>query len=554
MPHETSSHVPPTEGSSLDPFRHTTFAVLWIATVVSNVGTWMQNAAAGWLMTGLDPDPLVVSLVQVATSLPMFVFALPAGALADIVDRRRLLIVVQASVAVLVAGFGLLVWLGRVTPSLLLAFTFVAGTAAALIAPAWQSIVPQLVPRQHLQPAVALNSVGLNISRAVGPALAGIIIVAWGLAAPFWLNAISTVGVIAALIWWRPTTDATSHRLPAERFHRAIRAGLRHARHNPHLRATLIRAAGFFVFASAYWALLPLLARDQVAGGPQLYGTLLGMIGAGAVIGAFALPWLKRWLGADKLVAAGTAGTAIALVLFAIARQPATALIASFVAGVAWIAVLATINVSAQVALPGWVRGRGLSIFGTVMFGGLSFGSALWGQVAAMTDLPLAHFAAAAGAILAIPVLWRWKLQTGAGVDLTPSMHWPEPVLANEVDADRGPVLVTVEYRVATQDRGGFLAAIDRLADERRRDGAFDWGLFEDAAEPGRFLETFLLDSWIEHLRQHERVTEADRALQDAVHRLQLEGAPKVTHLIAVESDDAAEREGAVSPSHRPRE
>ena len=217
--------------------------------------------------------------------------------------------------------------------------------------------------------------------------------------------------------------------------------------------------------------------------------------------------------------------------------------------------MLATINVSAQLALPGWVRGRGLSIFGTVMFGGLTFGSALWGQVAAMTDLPLAHFAAAAGAILAIPVLWRWKLQTGAGVDLTPSMHWPEPVLANEVDARSRTG--AGHGRVSGRDAGSWrLPCRHRQArtTSRRRDGAFDWGLFEDAAEPGRFLETFLLDSWIEHLRQHERVTEADRALQDAVHRLQLEGAPKVTHLIAVEMGDAADRQGAVSLSHRPRE
>jgi MFS family permease len=541
---DTHSHAS-AEGSSLDPFRHIAFTVLWTATVVSNVGIWMQNAAAGWLMTGLNPDPLIVSLVQVANTAPMFLFALPAGALADITDRRRLLVAVQIAVALLVAGFGLLVWLGRATPTLLLAFSFLAGTAAALIAPAWQSIVPQLVPRAHLQPAVALNSVGLNVSRAIGPALAGIIIAAWGLAAPFWLNAVTTLGVIAALVWWRPGADGSGRGLPAERFHGAIRAGLRHARYNPHLRATLIRAAGFFIFAGAYWALLPLVARDQVAGGPKLYGALLGMIGAGAVIGAFALPALKKLLGADKLAVAGTVGTAVAMVLFGVARVPAVALVASFLAGVAWIAVLATINVSAQLALPGWVRGRGLSIFGTVMFGGLTLGSALWGHVAAITSLPDAHFIAAAGAILAIPLLWRWKLQTGAGVDLTPSMHWPEPALARDVDADRGPVLVTVEYRVAAPDRAAFVAALDRLADERRRDGAFDWGLFEDAAAEGRFLETFLLDSWAEHLRQHARVTNADRVLQEAVHRFQVDGPPRVTHLIAVEPADVASESSA---------
>jgi MFS family permease len=523
----------PQEASSLSPFRHPTFAVLWIATVVSNIGTWMQNAAAGWLMTSLDPDPLVVALVQVANSLPMFLFALAGGALADIVDRRRLLIVVQVMVAALVAGFGLLVWSGRVTPAALLGFSFLGGTAAALIAPAWLSIIPQLVPREHLRPAVALNGVGINVSRAVGPALAGLIIVAWGLAAPFWLNAVSTLGVIAALIWWQPPAEAVPSRLPAETFGRAIRAGLRHARNNPHLRATLIRTAGFSVFASAYWALLPLVARDQVAGGPRLYGLLLGAIGVGAVAGAFTLPFLQRRFGADMPALAGTVGTAIAMVMLGLAREPAVALGAAFVAGVSWIAVLSAVNISAQVALPGWVRGRGLALFSTVMFGGLTIGSALWGQVATLTSLPTAHFLAAAGALLAIPLLWRWKLQTGAGVDFTPSMHWPQPVLSHDVEADRGPVLVTVEYFIDPAARDAFVDAISKLAQERRRNGAFEWGVFEDAAQAGRFLETFMLDSWMEHLRQHERVTNTDRRRQDAVNRFQTEGSPRVTHLIA---------------------
>ena len=530
---ERSSHPERDKDSSLAPFHYRTFTVLWIATVVSNIGTWMQNAAASWLMTTLDPDPFTVSLVQVATSLPMFVFAIAAGALADIVDRRRLLIVIQVTVILLVAAFGVLVRFGWVTPNLLLAFAFLVATAAALIMPAWQSIVPLLVPGQHLQPAVALNSIGLNVSRAVGPALSGIIIGAWGLAAPFWVNALATVGVIWALVWWRPPDVELGRDLPREQFRNAIRVGFRHARFNPHLRATLIRAAGFYLFASAYWALLPLVARNQVSGGPKLYGALLGAIGAGAVVAAFALPALKRRLGADRLVAAGTFGTVLALLLFAVARQPAAALAASIIAGASWIAVLATVNVSAQVALPGWVRGRGLSIFGMVMFGSLTLGSAVWGKVAALTGLPVAHLIAAAGALIAVPLLWRWKLQTGAELDLTPSMSWPQPVLSRGVEARDGPVLVTVEYQIRLEDRALFLAAIAELSYERRRDGAFEWGLFEDLSQGGRFVETFKLESWIEHLRQHERATRSDRQQQELVNRFQIDGAPKVTHLIA---------------------
>ena len=527
--------------SPWSPFRQTTFTVLWTATVISNIGTWMYNAASGWLMTSLNTDPLMVSLIQVATNLPMFLFAMPAGALADIIDKRRFLIAVEGATTVVSAIIAALVWLSLVTPGSLLLFTFLLGASSALTAPAWQSIVPQLVRKKNLAVAVAANSVGINVSRALGPALGGVVIAGFGIAAPFWLNVISNLGIIGALLWWRsPKTNP--HRLPAERLISAIAIGFRHARDNRHLRATLTRAVGFFLFASAYWALLPLVARSQIAGGPELYGLLLGAIGAGAVGGAFALPWLKAKLGPNRLVTAGTVGTAITLVLFGVARGPLMGLCASFIAGISWIAVLASLNVSAQMALPDWVRGRGLAMFVTAFFGAMTIGSAVWGQVAGMVGLPDTHFIAAAGALIAIPVTWRWKLQTGAAIDLTPSMHWPAPVITHEVEHDQGPVLVTVEYRIEPGNREAFLTALEKLAHERRRDGAYAWGVFEDAAEEGRFLETFLVESWLEHLRQHQRVTNADRILQNAVHQFQVEGAPKVTHFIAAELGELREK------------
>jgi MFS family permease len=287
--------------------------------------------------------------------------------------------------------------------------------------------------------------------------------------------------------------------------------------------------------------LLPLVARERIAGGPDLYGYLLGAIGAGAVGGAFALPWLRRRLGPDRLMAAGTIGTGLAMALFGIARDPAAGLAASVIAGVCWIAVLASLNVSAQVALPEWVRGRGLAIFMTVFFGTLTLGSVIWGQVAGMLGLPAAHFMAAAGALVAIPLTWRWKLQTGAGIDLTPSLHWPAPLVTDEIGHNRGPVLVTVEYRIDPRSREAFLGALEKLGQERRRDGAYAWGVFEDAAEEGRMVETFLVESWLEHLRQHDRVTNSDRLLQEVVHRFHIEGAPKVTHFIAAERGEAGD-------------
>jgi predicted MFS family arabinose efflux permease len=533
----TAAQTPAKAASPFAAFRHPVFALVWTATLISNVGGWMFSAASAWLMTSLNPDPLIVSLVQAAGSAPIFLFALPAGAFADIFDKRKYLIVIEILTTAVCALYAAIVAFGHASPGNLLLFTFVVGSAWALSVPAWQAVVPQLVPRDDLPAAVAANSVGVNLSRALGPALGGAVIAALGIVAPFWINAAANLGVNGAFLWWRPQR-AASTLLPAERFGSAVGAGLRYARHSAPLRATLIRAAGFFLFASAYWALLPLVARERIASGPGLYGVLLGAIGAGAVIGAFVMAWLKEKLGPDSLCALGLLGTAVTLALYGIAGDPVTALVASVLAGVSWIAVLATLTVSAQVSLPDWVRARGLALFTTVFFGCLTLGSAVWGELAAAFGLPAAHFLAAAGVVAAVPLTWRWKLQAGAGIDLTPSMHWPTPVTAQNVERDRGPVLVTVEYRIRPQDREAFLEALEPLSNERRRDGAYRWGGFEDAAAPGRMVETFLVVSWMEHLRQHERVTNADRLVQECVHRFQLEGEPKVTHYIAAESSD----------------
>jgi MFS family permease len=512
-------------------FRHTTFTVVWGATVVANVGTWMYNAASGWLMTSLDADPLTVSLVQVASNLPMFLFALPAGALADTVDKRRFLIGAEIVLTIVAAASAVLVAFNLVTPSILLLLTFLLGAGAAFTAPAWQSIVPQLVPKQDLAAAVASNGVGVNISRAIGPALGGVVIGGLGIAAPFWINALSNFAVIGALLWWRPPSSKGSG-LPSERLASALMIGFRHVRYNPNVRATLMRAVAFFFFASAYWALLPLVARNQISGGPALYGILLGAIGAGAVVGAFTLPALRKAFGPDRLVAIGTLGTALCLVLFGAAHQAALGLAACVLAGISWIAAIATLNVSVQVSLPDWVRGRGLAMFVTVFFGAMTAGSALWGQLASGLGLPMAHFIAAAGAVVGIALTWRWKLQSGGGVDLAPSVHWPAPILVIDANVDRGPVLVTIEYRIAPDKRDAFLAAVRGLGLRRRSDGAYSWDVFEDAAESGRFLETFMVASWLEHLRQHQRVTNADRIVQDCIREFDATAEPMVTHFV----------------------
>jgi predicted MFS family arabinose efflux permease len=506
--------------------------LIWIATVVSNIGGWMYSVASAWLMTSLDPDPFIVSMVQVANSLPMFLFAIPAGALTDIVNQRRFLIFGETSILVTSTVFAVLVWMHLITPVSLLLLSFIVTVGSAITAPAWQAVVPQLVPRSELSPAVAANSVGINVSRAIGPALGGALVGAFGIAAPFWLNAFSNAGVIAALVWWRAPKKSAA-RLPPESLGSAMRAGIRYARYNPHLSATLIRTTGFFVFASAYWALLPLVARSRIAGGAELYGILLGAIGASAVGGAFLLRRLKAKLGADRLVRAATIATAAATVLFAFAREPWTAVAASLIAGASWIAAVSSLNVSAQVALPDWVRGRGLAMYVTVMFGALTIGSAIWGGLASITGVPAALLLAAAGGMVVIPLTWRWKLQTGTDVDFSPSMQWPEPVTVHAIEPERGPVLVTIEYHIDPKNREPFLHAIGRYARERLRDGAYDWGIYEDTAKEGRFLETFLSDSWLDHMRQHQRVTKADDALEQAVRRFHIGEAPRTTHMIS---------------------
>ncbi len=530
---DTAAPAAEAEFSRWGAFSQPAFTVIWVASIVANIGIAMFDTGSGWLMTNLNADPMAVSLVQVVTTLPMFLFTLPAGALADIIDPRRLLLVVEIVVTIFAAIFATAVSLQLATPGALLFTAFLLGTGGALTAPAWSSITPLLVSREELDNATAANSVGYNLSRAIGPALGGAVIAIFSVASPFWAFSVSNLAIIAALLWWRPKPRC-SQGLPAERLTSAVKTGLRYAANNSHLRATLMRSLAFFPFASAYWALLPLVARHQMHNGPEVYGFLLAAIGLGAIIGSLTLGWLKTAFGPDGLGAVGTLATAFALLLFGLAHQAALAYCAAVVAGASWTIVLATLYVSAQIALPDWVRGRGLAVFLTVYFGAMTVGSALWGQIAGMESLSIALFIAAAGAVIAVPLTWRWKLQTAAGLDLTPSMHWRAPAFKLKVENDQGPVLVTVEYRVDTKNRVPFLAAIEEMGYERKRDGAFAWGVFEDPSDPGRFVETFLIESWLELRYLRERVTNADRLLEEEVRKLLIE-LPKVGFLVATD-------------------
>jgi len=488
--------------------RHALFRSVWIATIVSNVGTWMQDVGAGWLMTSLSGSPAMVALVEAADSIPVMLLALPAGALADIVDRRRLLILVQAYLMTVTAILGVMTLMGAMTAWLLLGFIFALGVGSALMMPAWSAIVPDLVPGEELQQAVALNSVAVNVSRAIGPAIAGVLVAAVGPWLVFVLNSLSYIGIIAVLIAWKHEHHRST--LPAERFLSAIRVGLRFVMHTRPLQAVLVRGLSFFVFASATWSLFPLVVRTELNRGPEIYGLLLTSIGIGAVSGALVLPRLRARLSRDVLVAGASILYALAALVLGYSQNLALLIIAMLATGVAWISILSALQISAQTTLPAWVRARGLAAFVVTFMGGMALGSILWGQVATRIGIPYALTAAAAGMTAAIALTWRFRLGEHKVLDFTPAMDLPLPVLAETPEPDV-PVMVSIQYEVRADKRGEFVAAMQAVREMRRRNGAYFWQLFHDSEDPTRYVEVFMDESWLEHLRQHERTSVADR-------------------------------------------
>ncbi len=525
--------VPP---SAWSPLRQPLFRALWLATVISNIGTWIHEVGAGWLMVTLDPHPVMVSLVQAATALPIFLLALPAGALADIVDRRRYLIFTQLwmlTVAVLLAVVTALGWINAWA---LLAFTFALACGAALNTPAWAATVPELVPRPQLPAAIALNSLGINLARAVGPALAGVLVAAAGPQAAFLLNAFSFVVVIIVLARWQRETRPST--LPAERFFGAMRAGVRYVREAAALQSVMARAGAFFVFATATWALLPLIARDA-GGGADTYGLLLAGIGAGAVGAAMVMPRLRRRFSRDVLVRGATVLYAVATVGIALAGSMALLLPAMLAGGAAWLGVLSTLHVSAQTVVPQWVRARALSAYLMVYAAGMTGGAVLWGAVAGRWGVPLALLLAAVGGLLAMFATWRLSLGGEDGLSRTEpaALLQAHPQHHTKIAPERGPVAVHVEYLIAPADAAGFIAAAQSMQRIRRRDGALSWGLFEDAAVAGRYVETFVVESWAEHLRQHHRSTAEDTTVVARVRAYHHgDRPPRVTHWVAADA------------------
>jgi MFS family permease len=505
------------------PLRHPAFRALWIAQTVSNVGTWMQTVGAQWLIVSLGGTALTVSLVQTATTLPTFLIGLPAGALGDILDRRKLMIGSQAFMLVCATVLGVLTVLDKIGIPTVLALTFGIGLGSAVLRPSWQAVQPELVDREEIPQAAALNGVSMNMARAVGPAIGGVVVAVTNAGVVFIANAVSFLGVMGVLARWkRPRHEST---LGAEHVTHAIRAGTRYVRHSPRLRSVLTRTLSFCLFSSALWALLPVVAHDRLGLGSGGYGLLLGAVGIGAVCGAVILSGARR--SADEAVAAATIAFAAACLVLAWSRSVPLDAVALFVGGACWIAVLSSLNASAQVALPGWVRARGMATYLLVFQGGQAAGSVLWGTLATHTSTATALSVVAGGLGVALAFFSRrHKLATSVELDMTPVASWTEPELAIEPDPHR-PVLVTIEYRVPLENHEAFREAMQRLGRSRRRTGAERWSLYQDVADPDRFVENYLVDSWEEHMRQHyDRQTAQDMAIQKRALDLTVDKTP----------------------------
>ncbi len=525
-----STSLPVAPDNAFAPLRQTLFAVLWAATIIGSIGSFVRDVASAWLMTDLSSSPAAVAMVQAAAALPVFLLAIPAGVLSDMLDRRKLLIGVQLLLAGVSVCLVILSLTNQHSVTSLIMLTFIGGIGVALMGPTWQAIVPELVDKKDFKNAVGLNSLGINIARAVGPALGGLLLASMGAAFTYGVDVLSYVFVIAALIWWkRPATqrDALSERFPG-----AFRAGLRYARASRELHVVLLRAFLFFAMASSVWALLPLVARQLLEGGPSFYGILLGAVGLGAIGGAIVMPRLRMYLSADGLLLISALVTSAVMVLLSLAPPKWLAVSSLLILGAAWITALTTLNGVAQSILPNWVRGRSLAVYLTVFNGAMAAGSLTWGVIAQGIGVSLALLSGAVGLAAIGCIAHRIKLPKGES-DLAPSNHWPEPLTATPVEYDRGPVLIQIEYRVTPEDRSDFLKTLARLSAERRRDGAYAWGITEDSADPSLMLEWFQVESWAEHLRQHKRVSKSAADIQEEVLRYhQGKEGPVVRHFL----------------------
>ncbi len=510
----------PRAPSALSPFRFPVFRGVWTASLLSNFGSLIQSVGASWMMLQIAPSPDMVALVQASTSLPIMLLSLVAGAMADNMDRRRVMVFAQIFMLVVSVALSLCAWFGLIGPWTLLLFTFSIGVGSAFFAPAWQASVGDMVPRLEVPSAVALNSMGFNIARSVGPAIGGAIVAALGAAAAFAVNAVSYIPLLAVLARWRP--PARTNTLPSETLGIAMSAGIRYVAMSPHIRTVLLRAAVFGFGASSILALLPLVAKHLVSGGPLTYGLLLGAFGIGAVTGALSAARLREGLSTEAIVRLAGCILAIAAALVAFSTFMALTMAALLLAGAGWVLSLSTFNVSVQLSAPRWVVARALALYQMAAFGGLAAGSWVWGEVAAIASLSTSLLISG-GVVLAGVVLGRWAPLSQAGeLNLDPlrSQLWNAPSTSVPVDERTGPVVITVEYIIDEEDVEEFLGLMNGRRRTRRRDGARNWRLLRDLHDPRLWIERYETPTWLDYIRLNNRATQDDASVPERLRHL----------------------------------
>jgi MFS family permease len=513
------------------PFRSRPFARMASAQFLSNVGGWMQTVGAQELMLTLTTSATLVALIQTAAGLPIVLLAVPAGVLGDVVDRRRLLIAAQSFMLLAAAALAALAFAGLVTPVVLLALIFAVGIGQTLTSPTWQTLQPELVPAEDRPQAIALGAVNMNLSRAIGPAIGGALYAATSAGVLFLTNALSFLPVIGAVGSWRDRARPVSA-VGREHVREATRAGARYIANSPALRVILLRAGLFMLFANSIWALLPLVARSHLHLGSGGYGLLLGAVGIGAVAGAAALPRVRDRVPMARLALSATLVLAAAIVALGYVRVVGLAVVAVLIAGVAWILCLSLFNSQYQGTLPGWAKARGMSYYLVVFQGGGALGAAAFGVLAERAGLSAALLAAGIGLAIVGGLGVLLPFHAISPRELLPASDWPDPQLVDEV-TPTGPVLVTVEYRPKPGMEQAVIQNLYAGRYARRRTGAIRWRVWLDAADPGRVLEEFVVASWEDHQRQHERVSRRDdQRLKDITEMTDPGQPPTVTHWI----------------------
>lgn len=492
--------------------------MIWLATLVSNLGSLVQNVGAGWMMAELTPSHDMVALVQASVTLPIMLLAVPAGALADNFNRRKVMLVSQAFMAVVSTLLALASWQGWLGPWGLLAFTFLLGLGTALHIPSWQASVRDLVPRHEIAVAVTLNSMSFNLMRSVGPAVGGVLVAWAGPSAAFALNAVSYVALIGALAVWRPQYDETP--LPAERLTSAIGVGLRYVALSPNLMRIMARGFAFGISAVALLALLPVITRDLLQATAETYGILLGAFGLGAIAGALASPWLRRWLGIEAIVAISFVVFAAGMAMVAMVPHLAVTLPGLLIAGAAWVSALSLFNVSAQLATPRWVVGRVLSVYQMATFGGMAGGSWMWGHLSEGAGPAAALWVAAAVMLVGAAMGRIWPMPDFSEVDLDPANRFHAPALALNLKARSGPIMIMLDWHIAPEDTPAFLAEMAQRRRVRLRDGARQWVLMRDLENPDIWVEAYHVPTWVDYLRHNQRRTKADAENYDRLRAL----------------------------------